>query len=123
MRSIGGFPVSHVAAIVTTLPGIRPGPLKGSSTVSYMNQGAAGQPPPNNLVMAILSIFCCWPLGIAAIVFAAQVNGKWAQGDAAGAQASADKAKQFAMIAIIGGIVLTVLYILFFVVLGVASNS
>ncbi len=43
-----------------------------------------GTPPPNYLVWAILcTIFCCLPLGIASIVFAAQVNGKYAGGDIA----------------------------------------
>ena len=40
---------------------------------------APGQPTqvPNYLVQSILvTIFCCLPFGIAAIVFAAQVNGK-----------------------------------------------
>ena len=36
---------------------------------------------PNHLVWAILStLFCCLPLGIVSIVFAAQVNGKLAAG-------------------------------------------
>ncbi len=87
------------------------------------HQPAAGPPPANNLVLAILSVFCCWPLAIAAIINAASVNGKWAQGDAAGAQAAADKAKKFAMWGIIAGVVIWVLYIIFFVVIGVASNS
>jgi hypothetical protein len=120
--------------IVTTPPAIRPGQMKGV-VVSYNQpppppggaygapQQPAGPAPANNLVLAILSIFCCWPLGIAAIVMAAQVNGKWARGDAAGAHDSAAKAKKFAIWAIIAGVVIWVLYVLFFVVLGVASNS
>ena len=44
---------------------------------------------PNNLVWAILStLFCCLPAGIVSIVYAAQVNGKLAAGDIAGAQES-----------------------------------
>ncbi|MDQ6935373.1 MAG: CD225/dispanin family protein [Actinomycetota bacterium] len=73
--------------------------------------GAQGAPPPNHLVWAILStLFCCLPLGIASIVFAAQVNGKWAAGDAAGAQDSSKKARQFALWGTIIGVVLVVLY-------------
>ena len=90
--------------------------------MSY-NAPPAGQAPANNLVIAIVSLFCCWPLGIPAIIFAAQVNSKWAQGDVAGAQESAEKAKKFATWAIIAGVVLAVLYILFFVLLGVASST
>lgn len=38
-------------------------------------------PPPNYLVWAILvTIFCCWPLGIPAIVYAAKVNGAFYEG-------------------------------------------
>ena len=55
---------------------------------------------PNYLVPAIISIFCCWPLAIAAIIFATQVNGKVAAGDMAGAEDASKKAKLFSFIAI-----------------------
>jgi len=59
---------------------------------------ASATPPPskpdNHLVWAILAtLFCCMPFGIAAIVFAAQVDSKYSGGDYAGAQQSADRAK------------------------------
>jgi len=74
---------------------------------------------PNNLVWAILTtLFCCLPAGIVSIVYAAQVNGKLAAGDVAGARESADKAKKWAMWSAIAWVVLVVLYVLFFVVLG-----
>jgi Interferon-induced transmembrane protein len=83
-----------------------------------------GPPPQNNLVWAILStVLCCLPLGVVSIVFAAQVNGKWAQGDFAGAQESAKKAKQFAIWSAIAWVVVIALYVVFFVLLGIASNS
>jgi hypothetical protein len=48
---------------------------------------------PNHLVWAILAtVFCCLPSGIAAIVYAAQVNGKLQVGDIAGAQAASKNA-------------------------------
>ena len=73
--------------------------------------GPGGAPPPNHLVWAILStLFCCLPLGIASIVFAAQVNSKFAAGDLAGAQDSSEKARKFALWATIAGVVLLVLY-------------
>ncbi|MBI4944253.1 MAG: CD225/dispanin family protein [Actinobacteria bacterium] len=86
-------------------------------------QPAGGPPPPNYLVWAILTIFCCWPLAIPAIVFAAQVNGKWAQGDVAGAQDSSRKAKQFAMWGTIIGVVGTILYFILVVGLGIAGST
>src|SRR5581483_8575187 len=49
---------------------------------------------PNYLVFAILAtVLCCLPTGIAAIIFAAQVNGKLQAGDIAGAQAASTNAK------------------------------
>lgn len=67
---------------------------------------------PNYLVPAIISLFCCLPLGIVAVIFAAQVNGKVAAGDTAGAVDAAKKAKMFSYIAIGLGLVGTVCYIL-----------
>lgn len=88
-----------------------PPPAGGTATV------------PNNLVMAILSIFCCWPLAIPAIIFATQVNSKLAAGDVAGAQESSQKAKKFAMIGIIVGVVCWVIFILFYLIIGIAAFS
>lgn len=76
-----------------------------------------GPPPPNHLLWAILStLCCCWPLGIVSIVFAAQVNSKWAMGDAWGAQQSSKRAQQYAMWSAITAIVIGIFYV-------VASNS
>lgn len=67
-------------------------------------RGSSGYRIPNHLVMAIISLLCCCPLGIPAVVFAAKVNGLEAQGDVAGAEAASNKAKMFAMIGLIIGI-------------------
>ena len=73
---------------------------------------AGSEPPPSNLVWAILTtIFCCLPPGIVSIVFASQVNGKWAAGDYAGAAESSRKARRWAIIAAVVGLVVTILYI------------
>jgi hypothetical protein len=83
-----------------------------------------GAPPPNNLVWAILStVLCCLPLGVASIVFASQVNSKWAMGDVQGAYDSARKAKSFAMWSAIAGVVGGILYVVFFVLIGIGSNG
>lgn len=85
--------------------------------------GQAGSPPPNNLVLAIISLLCCWPIGIPAVIFAAQVNGKWASGDQAGAVEASAKAKKFAIIALVLGIIGSVIYGIFIVAGGLATSS
>ena len=73
---------------------------------------------PNYLVPAILSALCCFPLGIISIVFAAQVNGKVAAGDMAGALDSSKKAKLFSYIFLGLGILGWGGYLLFAFVIG-----
>ena len=73
---------------------------------------------PNYLVPAIISLFCCWPLGIVAVIFAAQVNGKVASGDIAGAADSSKKAKLFSFISIGLGLAMVLFYVIFIVFVG-----
>ena len=77
---------------------------------------------PNYLVPAIISLFCCLPLGIVGVIFAAQVNGKVAAGDTAGALDAAKKAKMFSFIAIGLGLLGIVGYVLFVVIMGVGMG-
>lgn len=77
---------------------------------------------PNYLVLAIISLFCCTPLGIVAIIFAAQVNGKMAAGDIAGATDASKKAKMFSYISIGLGLAGILCYVLFIVVMGVGMG-
>src|SRR4030095_7415230 len=76
---------------------------------------------PNYLIPAILSAICCFPLGIISIIFAAQVNGKVAAGDLAGAAASSKKAKMCTSIFLGLGIVVWACYLIFFGVLAALS--
>ena len=87
-----------------------PPPAGGSATV------------PNYLVPAIISIFCCWPLAIPAIIFATQVNSKLAAGDTAGAEDSSKKAKMFSFIAIGLGVLGILIYVIM-LVLGVGLSA
>jgi Interferon-induced transmembrane protein len=77
---------------------------------------------PNYLVPAIISLFCCLPLGIVGVIFAAQVNGKVAAGDTAGALDASKKAKLFSFIAIGLGLLGIVGYVLFVVIMGVGMG-
>jgi interferon-induced transmembrane protein len=77
---------------------------------------------PNYLVPAIISLFCCLPLGVVAVIFAAQVNGKVTAGDSAGALDSSKKAKMFSFIAIGLGLLGIICYVLFVVIMGVGMG-
>jgi Interferon-induced transmembrane protein len=73
---------------------------------------------PNYLIPAILSILCCFPLGIVAVIFAAQVNGKVTAGDLPGALDASKKAKLFSYIGLGIGILLWGCYLIFWLVIG-----
>jgi len=70
-----------------------------------------GASVPNYLVFAILTtVLCCLPTGIAAIVYAAQVNGKLQAGDLAGAHAASKNAKMWCWISFGVGLSVFVLW-------------
>jgi hypothetical protein len=71
---------------------------------------------PNYLVPSILvTLFCCIPFGIAAIVYAGQVNTKLAAGDIDGARKSSDLAKRWCLIAVAGGILTAIVWLIAFI--------
>ncbi len=81
-----------------------------------------GAPPDNNLVWAILcTVLCCLPLGIVSIIKASKVKELWAQGDAVGAQQAADDAKKWAIWGAVAAALVWVLYIIFFMVIGLGG--
>ena len=104
-------------------PGSGDGGYGGGYAAPPPMGGPSGSPPPNNLILAIVSLLCCWPVGIPAIIFAAQVNSKWAQGDQAGAVEASAKAKKCAIIAFVLGIISSVIYGIVVVAGGMAASS
>lgn len=98
-KPLGLFPefAGAFAAVPAASPGLPPSPVVSGGAPPYV---------PNYLIQAILcTICCCLPFGIAAIVFAAQVNSKLAAGDVAGALEASRKARMWCWIALAGGIV------------------
>ena len=77
---------------------------------------------PNYLVQSILvTILCCWPFGIPAIISAAKVDGLVARGDIAGAMDASKKAKTWTWVSFGSAMVFVVLY-LALIGLGVISE-
>lgn len=71
-----------------------------------MSQRNNGIKPPTYLGWAIAScILCCLPLGIVAIVYAAQVNDKWIRGDYDGAYRASQNAQIWTIAAVVIGII------------------
>ena len=60
---------------------------------------------PNYLVQSILvTLCCCMPFGVVALVFSAQVNNKLAAGDVPGAQSSSNSARTWSLVGFIAGL-------------------
>jgi Interferon-induced transmembrane protein len=80
-------------------------------------ENAPTEQVPNYLVQAILvTIFCCLPFGIPAIVYAAQVNSKLAGGDYAGALDASGKAKTWCWVGFLCGLIPTLLYLVMMII-------
>lgn len=71
--------------------------------------------PNNNMALAIFTtICCCLPVGIYAIVKAAQVNSLFATQQYEQAQAAADEAKKWCKIGIGVGLILNIINIILY---------
>lgn len=70
---------------------------------------------PNYLAFSIVvTILCCMPFGIPAIVYASQVNTKLAQGDIAGAKSSSSLAKTWCIVSFCTGLGISLIYLILF---------
>ncbi|NLE71293.1 MAG: CD225/dispanin family protein [Actinomycetales bacterium] len=71
-----------------------------------------GSPPPNHLVWAIITILLCTIPGIVAVIFATQVNSKWAMGDVAGAENASRQARTWSLVGTILGVLGIVVWLI-----------
>lgn len=80
--------------------------------------------PDNYLVWAILvTVLCCLPFGVASIIYSVKVGSLYAQGDYNGAVDASQKAKKFAMIGGIGGLVFIIVYVIFMIIAGADAGA
>lgn len=83
-----------------------------------------GMAVPNYLAQAILvTVFCCVPLGIPAIVFAAQVNGKLSAGDYNGAVKTSRKARMWCWISFGVGLGIVIIYSSLMIIAAIFEGS
>lgn len=69
-------------------------------------------PPRNWMLESILvTIFCCFPFGLAGIIFANRVNAKFSAGDEAGALRASREAGKWAGIGFWTGLSIVIIYI------------
>jgi len=71
---------------------------------------------PNHLALAVLvTIFCCMPFGIMAMIYAAQVNPRLMNGDYAGAMDASKKAAIWCWVSLAVGLVVLLPFFVFVV--------
>jgi len=72
----------------------------------------------------VVTILCCWPLGIPAIVYASKVDNLFYKGDIEGAERASRYAKNFCIWSLVASAVVVFAYLCyFFLILGLASSS
>lgn len=88
---------------------------------NYNHQERNDEPcikPNNNFVWGIIcTIMCCLPLGIISIICSSRVDSLWESGAYSQAIEEASKAKKYAIWGMILGIVLSILFIVFYLIL------
>lgn len=104
-------------------------PSYGSYQNHYPNQSAGygaqlgqeyqpgvGRTAPDNWLWAtiVITIMCCSPVAAVGIYFSSQVEGRWEQGDYAGAKSASDTARNLALA---GAVVTCLMFITYVVVM------
>jgi hypothetical protein len=80
--------------------------------VNYASASPYGSVPTYLVQSILVTLFCCMPFGVVAIVFAAQVNGKLAAGDYQGAVSDSNSAKTWSTVAFLCGLAGVVLWLI-----------
>lgn len=80
--------------------------------------------PDNNMILGIIvTLLCCMPFGIVSIVQASKVDACWASGNRDEARKYADSAKWWGIWGIIAGVIIVLLYIIFYAVILIGEKD
>lgn len=108
-------PAAASSPSITPSGGATPGPVVHQQRAPVTHTATV----PNYLVPAILvTILCCWPFGIPAIVFAAKVDGLVSRGEIAEAQHASSQAKMWCWISGGLGLLVNLIAIIYVVAVG-----
>ena len=108
---------------VRSIPGVIVGASPNPNPQASYSSTPAPSNLPNYLVQSILvTLFCCLPFGIAAIIQAAQVNNKITAGDMAGAMEASRKAKMWCWWSFGLSLAFWLIYFVFMVFIGMAGQ-
>lgn len=117
------------AAMVATVgqnfsnPSSNPYSASGSAGLGVQMPGNLPPKPQNYLVQSILvTLCCCMPGGIVAIVYSAQVDGKWNQGDFQGALNCSKLANRWGIASFVAGILAIIAGVALQILVGVAAQ-
>lgn len=113
-------PASEMAELSVSPAAVAPAPVSGGVMNSPYRpptaapaRMAAGHIPNYLWQSIVVTILCCWPLGIPAIVYAAKVDSLKASGDLNGALAASASARTWCWVAAGSWLVIVVLYLIF----------
>ena len=106
-----------------------PPPVPPETTLVFQEEAPAAnisdtakRPPKSWLVESILAtIFCCLPFGIAGIVYASKVEGRFMAGDYAGAEEASKQAARWTKYSFILGIIYVIIVLIYVISTGFAG--
>jgi hypothetical protein len=103
---------------------VPPPPVQNFNATNAYNNPDKPPMPENYLIVSIIvTILCCWPIGIASIVNAAKVSSAYNAGDYEGAKKASANAKKWAIWTVVAGLIFLILDIIIAVVIGLSAAA
>lgn len=119
-------PASDLADFPPPISSASPYPA-AAAPMAASPQGAAssgmGEPPTYLWQAIVVTVLCCIPFGIPAIVFSTKVKPAYLAGDYAGALEASKKAKMWCIVALIVGLITNLLFFGLQILVGINSAS